>query len=239
MSQIYDALMKAAKKRDLAKDALSDQSGATKPLSIAWRDIGLEWKIMILIFALLFVVIVHQLVGRTLRTQIDQRTEIMVTNLIDAAAGHVLNKDLLQLKTLVTKYARMNGVAYALIKDRDGTVIAHSLATLSPELQEALTSEQRRQISQRQLTLQGKGVYETRGPILEGQLGTAHLGIWTEAVNREVYQALFMFLWPITLGLLTAAIIIAFLAMRWIAPLRRWMEVPIGSAQAPSNTSLE
>ena len=237
MSQIYDALMKAAKKRELTSDSVSAETGeATKPLSISWQDIGLEWKMMILIFALLFVVIVHQLAGRTLRTQIDQRTEIMVTNLIDAAAGHVLNKDLLQLKTLVTKYARLKGVAYALIKDRDGTVIAHSLATLPPELQEALTSEQRRQVSQRQLTLQGKSVYETRGPILEGQLGTAHLGIWTEAVNREVYQALFMFLWPITLGLLTAAIIAVFLAMRWIGPLRRWMEVPIGSAQAPSNT---
>src|SRR5919106_404272 len=122
MSQIYDALVKAAKKRELTQDSVSAESGeATKPLSISWQDIGLEWKIMILIFALLFAVIVHQLAGRALRTQIDQRTEIMVANLIDAAAGHVLNKDLLQLKTLVTKYARLKGVAYAVIKDRDGT----------------------------------------------------------------------------------------------------------------------
>jgi sensor histidine kinase regulating citrate/malate metabolism len=235
MSQIYDALIKAAKKRDLIKDSVSAEGGeATKPLSISWQDISLEWKIMILIFAVLFVVIVHQLMGRALRTQIDQRTEIMVTNLIDAGTGHVFNKDLLQLKTLVTKYARLRGVAYAVIKDGDGRVIAHSLATLSPELQEALTSDQRRQVNQRQLTLQGKTVHETRGPILEGQLGTAHLGIWADAVNKEIYQALFMFLWPITLGLLTAAIIAVFLARRWIGPLRRWIEVPVGSAQAPS-----
>jgi nitrogen fixation/metabolism regulation signal transduction histidine kinase len=180
---------------------------------------------MMLVFGLLFVVIVNQLMGRALRTQIDQRALIIATNLSDAAVGHVVSKDVLQLKTLVTKYARLSGVAYASIKDREGKVIAHSLATFSPELQEVLTSDQRRQVSRRKLTLQGKTVYETRGPILEGQLGTAHLGIWANAVEQEVYQALFMFLWPITLGLLTAVIIAVFLARRLIRPFRRLIDV--------------
>src|SRR5258707_11844649 len=106
----------------------------------------------------------------------NKSPNLIATNLSYAAAGHLARKDVLPLKTTVAKYARLNRVAYAFIKDREGKVIAHSLATFSPELQEELTSDQRRQVSRRELTLQGKTVYETREPILEGQLGTAHIG---------------------------------------------------------------
>ena len=138
-----------------------------------------------------------------------------------------------QLKTTVTKYARLSRVAYVFIKDREGKVIAHSLATFSPELQQELTSDQRRQVSRRELTLKGKTVYETREPILEGQLGTAHIGIWADAVEREIDQALFMFVWPITLALLAAVVIVVFLARPLIQALRRLIELRVGS-HAPS-----
>jgi sensor histidine kinase regulating citrate/malate metabolism len=185
------------------------------------------------------VAIVNQLVGRALRTQMDESAVVIATNLSDAAAGYLASKDVLPLKTTVTKYARLNRVAYAFIKDREGRVIAHSLATFSPELQEELTSDQRRQVSRRELTLQGKSVYETREPILEGQLGTAHIGIWADTVEREIDQVLFMFLWPITLALLTAVIIAVFLARPLIRTLRRLIDSRIGPAQANSTNLLE
>jgi hypothetical protein len=177
--------------------------------------------------------------GRALRIQMDESAGIMTTNLSDAAAGYIASKDVLPLKTTVTKYARLNRVAYAFIKDREGKVIAHSLATFSPELEEELTSDQRRQVSRRELTLQGKTVYETREPILEGRLGTAHIGIWADAVEREIDQALFMFLWPITLGLLAAVIIVVILARPMIRALRRLIDSRLGSAQETSTHPLE
>src|SRR5262245_9572252 len=76
----------------------------------------------------------------------DESAVVITTNLSDAAAGYIASKDVLPLKTTVTKYARLNRVAYAFIKDREGKVIAHSLATFSPELEEELTSDQRRQL---------------------------------------------------------------------------------------------
>jgi sensor histidine kinase regulating citrate/malate metabolism len=213
MSSVYDALIKAGKRNE-----------TISALSLSWQGRGLEWKIMVLALVLLFVVIVSQLIGRLLRTQMDESAVVMATNLSDAAAGYLASKDVLPLKTTVTKYARLNRVAYAFIKDREGKVIAHSLATFSPELEEELTSDQRRQVSRREVTLQGKTVYETREPILEGRLGTAHIGIWADAVEREINHALLMFLWPITLGILAVVIIVVILARPLIRALRRLID---------------
>ena len=228
MSNVYDALIKAAKRPK-----------TIGPLSVSLRGMSLEWKILLLVFGILFVVILNHLVGRALRSQIDENAVVITTNLSDAAAGYLASKDVLQLQTTVTKYARLSRVAYAFIRDREGRVIAHSLATFSPELQEELTSDQRRQVSRRELRLEGKAVYETREPILDGQLGTAHIGIWADAVDRAVYHALFMFVWPITLGLVGTAIIAVIWARPLIRTLRPLIESRGGSAQATSTHPLE
>jgi sensor histidine kinase regulating citrate/malate metabolism len=228
MSNVYDALTKTKRINE-----------TISPLRLSWEDISLEWKIMALVFGLLFVAIVNQLMGRALRTQMDESAVFITTNLSDAAAGYLASKDLLPLKTTVKKYARLNRVAYVFIKDREGKVVAHSLATFSPELQEELTSDQRRRVGRREVTLQGKPVYETREPILEGQLGTAHIGIWANAVEREIDQVLFMFLWPITLALLTVVILVVFLAHPLARALRRLIDSRVGSAQPNSTHQLD
>jgi sensor histidine kinase regulating citrate/malate metabolism len=221
MSNVYDALMKAERSTE-----------TTRPLSLSWRAISLEWKIMILVFGILFVAVVSHLMGRALRTQIDERSAIIAANLSDAASGYLVSRDVLPLKIIVTKYGRLNGVAYALIEDRDGKVIANSLASSSPESQQALSSDQRRQAGQQLLTLQGKTVYDTREPILEGQLGTAHIGMWANSVEREIYQTL-LFLWPVALSLLLAVVGAVLLARRVIPQLRRLIDIPnpIGASE--------
>ena len=227
MSSIYDALRKAGKRKE-----------AASPFGSSWRGIGLERKIAILLLGLLFLVILNQLLGRALRSQMDESAVLITTNFSDAAAAYLASKDVLQLQTTVAKYARLNRVAYAFIKDREGNVVAHSLATFPAELQEELTSNQRRQASRRELTLQGKAVYETRAPILDGQLGTAHIGIWADAVEREIYRILFMFVWPVTLALLAAVIVAVFLTQALIRALRRLIELRVGS-QATSPRPFE
>jgi sensor histidine kinase regulating citrate/malate metabolism len=227
MSSVYDALIKAESKNE-----------TLNALSLSLRRTSLEWKILILVLGVFFLIVMNQLMGRALRQQMDESAAIMATNLSDAAAAYIASKDVLQLKTTVTKYARLSRVAYASVKDREGNVLAHSLATFSPELQEELTSDQRRQASRRELTLQGKPVHETREPILDGQLGTAHIGIWADAVEREIYQTLFMFVWPITLGILAAVTLAVFLAPPLIRHLRRLIELRLGS-QATSTHPLE
>jgi sensor histidine kinase regulating citrate/malate metabolism len=226
MSSVYDALTKAGKKTE-----------TSSALTASWQDISLEWKMLMLAVGLVFVVTVHQLVARVLWIQMDESAVLITTNLSDAAASYLASKDLLRLRTTVTKYARLSRVAYVFVQDREGQVIAHSLATFSPELQQALTSDQHPRVSRRDLTLEGKNVYETRAPILDGQLGSAHIGIWADAVERDIYQALFMFVWPITLGILAAVIAVVILAQPVIRALRRLIEVRSASQATSTQRS--
>ena len=214
MSSVYDALTKAGKK--------AETSG---PLSVSWQGLSLEWKIMLLILGFLFVIIVHQLVARVLRAQMEESAVLVTTNLSDAAAGYIASNDALRLKTTVTKYARLNRVAYVFVQDRDGRIVASSLAGFSPETQSAVTSNQDLQFSRREVNLEGKTVYETRAPILDGQLGSAQIGIWAGAVERDIHQVLFKFVWPITLGLLAVVMAVVMLGQPLIRALRRLIEL--------------
>jgi sensor histidine kinase regulating citrate/malate metabolism len=221
MSSVYDALTKAGK-----------QTEPSSALTLSWQQISLRWKIMMLVLAIVFVVIVNQLMARVLRTQMDESAVIITTNLSDAAASYLASKDLLRLRTTVTKYARLSRVAYVFVRDREGEVIAHSSATFSQELQQAFTFAQDSQVSRRELTFEGKPIYETRAPILDGQLGSAYIGISADAVDREIYRALFMFVWPMTFGIFAAVIVVVILAQPSNRALRRLIELRSGS-QAP------
>ena len=221
MSSVYDALTKAGKKAE-----------ASGKLAGSWQGLNLQWKIMLVVLGLLFVVVVHQLVARVLRAQMEESAVLMATNLSDTAAGYIASNDALRLKTTVTKYARLNRVAYVFVQDREGKIVAGSLAGFSSEIQPAVTSNQDLQVSRREVSLEGKTVYETRAPILDGQLGSAHIGIWAGAVERDIHQALFKFVWPITLGLLAVVIAVAMLGQPLLRGLRRLVELRSGSQAA-------
>jgi sensor histidine kinase regulating citrate/malate metabolism len=214
MSSVYDALIKAGKK--------AENSGA---LAVSWQGLNLEWKIMLVVLGLLFIVIVHQLVARVLRAEMDESAVLMTTNLSDTAAGYIASNDALRLTTTVTKYGRLNRVAYVFVQDRDGKIIASSLADFAAELRPAVSSNQDLQVSRREVTMEGKPIHETRAPILDGQLGTAHIGIWASAVEGDIQNALFKFVWPISLGLLAAVIAGVMLGQPLIRALRRLIEL--------------
>lgn len=214
MSSVYDALTKAEKE--------TQTSGA---LAVSWQGLSFEWKVMLVVLGLFFVVIMHQLVARVLRDHMQESAVLMATNLSDAAAGYIASNDVLRLKTTVTKYARLSRVAYVFVQDREGKIIASSSADLFREFQPAVTSNQDLQVSQRELTVGGKPVYETRAPILDGQLGSSHIGIWAGAVEADIHKALFKFVWPISLGLLTAVIAVVMLAQPLVRAVRRLIEL--------------
>jgi sensor histidine kinase regulating citrate/malate metabolism len=221
MSSVYDALTKAGKNAE-----------ASGELAGSWQGLSLQWKIMLLVIGLLFLVIVNHLVARVLRAQMEESAVLMTTNLSDTAAGYIASNDALRLKTTVTKYARLNRVAYVFIQDREGKTIAGSLAAFSPEFHPAVASNQDLRVSRREVSLEGKTVYETRAPILDGQLGSAHIGIWAGAVERDIHQALFKFVWPITLGLLAAVIAVLILGQSLFRGSRRLVELRSASQAA-------
>src|SRR5688572_18938928 len=106
-------------------------SNSADSMSTRWRGTRLTMKITgaffgtLLVFGILIIGIVYHLTRGLLHEQINQRTLALATNLGDAAAGQT--KNLLMLHAMVTKYALLEGVAYAFIEDRNGRILAHSL----------------------------------------------------------------------------------------------------------------
>ena len=201
MSSVYDALLKAGKKQ-------SSDAGSLEPQTTNWQR-----GIVIALFVLLFLLILNQVIARVLRTQMEESVAFITMNLADAAASYLASKDMLQLKTTVAKYARLDRVAYVFIRDGNGHSVAQTAPSLTAEFHQAPSYDETRGIGRRKLTFGGKSVYETRGPILDGQLGTVHIGIWADAIDRDIYRALFMYVWPVAAGLF-AVVILAGVALK-------------------------
>ncbi len=160
--------------------------------TVRWQGIGLKWKIasaffvILSLLVLLLLVGVYVLTGGALRSQIENHASAVATILSDAAAGIMTDTKPLELHVLVTKYARLDGVAYAFIENAKGETAAHSLGVFPEELRDPATPNQKRQPAKRAVSLKGVSVHETRIPILEGQLGSVHLGIWEDAIEDRI-----------------------------------------------------
>jgi HAMP domain-containing protein len=168
---------------------------------------------------------VYQVTRHTIRDQVDRRTLAIATNLSDAAAGHIVGKNLLALNALTQKYTLLDGMAYAFIVDGEGEIVAHTLGTFPEELRQGLPVGGQRWTSRRKLSLQENSVYETSVPVLEGQVGSVHVGFWADAIEREIQSALLPLIGVIAIMPFVGALL-SFLLANWIVrPIVRLSEV--------------
>ena len=182
-----------------------EASKLVKPVSsISWQRGGLKWKIsttfsgLILILGLLVIGIVYHFTGSALQRQIDLRSTAIATNLADASAGYVSRKSSLELDALVAKYGRLDGVAYALIQDPRGEILASSMQPFPAELKDLGGSA-----ASRTTRVRGKEVFETRAPLLDGQLGMVRVGLWEDSMREDMRVTLL----PI-IGLIVACLVV-------------------------------
>src|SRR5205809_594881 len=106
--------------------------------------VGLKWKIggaftgVMLILCTFVAAAAYQIIQHTLRDQLDKRALAIATNLSDAAAGHIVGKNILALNALTGKYTLLDGLAFAFIEDSAGEIVAQTLGTFPPELRHGL-----------------------------------------------------------------------------------------------------
>jgi sensor histidine kinase regulating citrate/malate metabolism len=187
----------------------------------ALRRVGLKWKIggiytaVMLILSLLVIGATYRLTQGILRNQLTQRALAIANNLSDAAAGPMVGENPLALNALASKYALLDGVAYVFIENNRGEIVAHTLAAFPEELREEHPVGGQREAYRRKLSLQGKGVYETGFPILDGQVGRVHVGFWEDAVENEIQNALLRLIGIIAV-LPVAGTLLSFLVAHWI-----------------------
>jgi HAMP domain-containing protein len=192
-----------------------------KPMDLPLQRGGLRWKIsttfsgLILVLGLLVIGIVYYFTVNALQKQVELRSIALATNLADAAASLVSRKSTLELDALVAKYGRLDGVAYAFVQDPRGEVLASSMQPFPGELKDAGAPAASASVTR----VRGKSVYETRSPLLDGQLGTVRVGLWAETVQNDVSSTL----WPI-IGLIAACLAVSIalsimLASKMIRPI--------------------
>jgi len=182
---------------------------------------GLRWKItysfsgLILLLGLAVTAIVYQFTQGALQKQVDLRATAIATNLADAAAGLVSRKSALELDALVAKYGRLDGVAYALVQDSKGEILGSSLKPLPSELKDNDLSP----VGSRVNSLRGQAVYETRSPMLDGQLGSARVGLWAEAVQDDMRSTLLPIIGLIGVCVISSIALSVVLAGKAIRPI--------------------
>jgi sensor histidine kinase regulating citrate/malate metabolism len=194
------------------------------------RGISLKWKIggiytiVMLILSILVIAAMYQLTKNILRDQLDKRALAVATNLSDAAAGHLVGRNLLALNSLARKYSLLDGVAYVFVEDNKGQILAHTLVTFPSELKENLPAGQRETL-RRELSLGGRPIYETSAPVLEGQMGSVHVGFWGDTIEAEIQNALLRMVGIISIIPLVGALL-SFLLAHWIVqPIKGLTEV--------------
>jgi sensor histidine kinase regulating citrate/malate metabolism len=207
------------------------------------RRVSLKWKIggtytaVMLILSVFVIAAMYQLTKNMLRDQLDKRALAVATNLSDAAAGHLVGRNLLALHALARKYSLLDGIAYVFIEDNKGQILAHTLVSFPPELGEKLTAGQREAV-RRELSLGGKTVYETSVPVLGGQMGSVHVGFWADAVEAEIQSALFRLVGIISMVPLVGALL-SFLLAHWIVrPIKGLTEVADKVTRGDLETSI-
>jgi len=215
-------------------------AGAPRP---APRRLGLRWKIVggllggVLLFGVLVLLVVNHQMSRVLRSQLDRRALDIATNLSDGVAAHVLKGNALDVHALVSKYALLPGVAYTLVRDGKGKVIAHSLGSLPQELREASSPNSQRRASQRELPFRGRAVYETSAPILEGRVGSVSVAIWAHSVTEEIRRTIIPLIGVIAIALVVSLLFAVLVTQRITGRVLRLKEiadkVSLGDLETP------
>lgn len=176
---------------------------------------------VLLLFGFLVLVLASQLIILALREQMNQRGSTIARIFSDGAAGPIIGNNVLELHALIAKYALLEDVAYVYVQDRSGKVIAHSLGSFPVEILVPGIPIDELGAHLRELTLQGRPVRETSVPILGGRAGSAHVGIWQDAVQGEILRVLLPLIGGIAVLLLVGLAVVIFLSRRIARPILR------------------
>jgi len=210
----------------MPQESLSlESSKVAAQAALGWHGSSLRWKFgtafagLILLLGAYVTGIVYYLTGNALQRQVDLRSAAIATNLSDAAAGFVSRKNALELDALIAKYGRLDGVAYAYIQDPKGGILATSLQPFPAELKESGAAVDLRAFNARTTSVRGKSVYETQVPLLDGQLGAVHVGLWAETIQQDVRGTLLTIVGLIALCLAIGVAMAIMIASKTIRPL--------------------
>lgn len=186
--------------------------GATAAMrpSFQWTlpDLGLTAKMVLFfagiaaLFGLGTTAIVYYLSFGVFETQINKRADVIALNLSEAVARQMSDNNLVGLHAELSKYAGQEDVAYIFVEDDSGNVVSKSVEDLPVPDAGSILQPSSKFTHWAPILYKGHPAYETRAGIA-GRLGILHLGIWKDAVEKEIYRIL----WPIALSILVVTLV--------------------------------
>jgi methyl-accepting chemotaxis protein len=202
--------------------ALTKRLPKSRP-SFPARRLRLSWKIagilagMMFFIGLLLITVVYQSVVRIIQNQAEQRAKAIAITLSDGAAMHISAKKPAALRALLIKYTALEKVAYAFVEDEKGRVLANTLD--SRELQHESVVDGERSPRWTMVTVKGRLTYDTQAPILDGRLGTVHIGIWKDAIDNQIQDVAYPFIRLILIVFMMGVGIVVLLVIHIVRPI--------------------
>ena len=228
-----DAQVPTSEKVLISKDASARGKGARE------RDprvgLGLSAKIIIfltlilVVFAAVGVFVSSTNLRSTLREGLVQEGTATADTLATIAPDYLASGDTTQLQSLANQETEFSNVYYVWISDSEGNIIVHTFAPFVPEAvvqAAAERSDEGTEFTYRNLeTNETQSVLQLAEPILDGQLGTVHIGMNLDAVNAEAGRGLLTLL--AVFGAITLVVIglAAVFANRIVNPIRRLVHI--------------
>ena len=186
-----------------------------------------------------FGVIAMALVYVTLRAALwehaIERGRVTAVNISDTLPPYLFAKESGKLREILRRHATKSGVAYALVQNRAGRLLAHSFAVVPQEVQILAPIPVTREQSGRSFQLGESMVHEISVPILEGQVGAVRVGIWEDDVNAEIGETLGPVLQLIALVIIAGVLLAIYLAWKINRPIMKL----ISSAERISHGDLD
>ena len=141
---------------------------------------------IIALFGLLTTATVYLALAPSLRSRIIERASISAFAISQRVPAVTSKKNIAGLGSYLRNYVAESGIAYVVVENRTGVILAHSFAVLPDEFQRspALTQEP----GPRLLELGQRAVHEVRVPAQDGKVGAVRLGIWSDHLDAEVLQ---------------------------------------------------
>lgn len=154
--------------------------------------------IVVMATVLLTGIVIYSLytsVKSDLSKELEKRGVALAGAFATSAANPVLTNSADVLKNLINNLRKEEAVAYSLVTNDEGKVLAHSFdSEPPPAVLELIKGINKKELSTKELLLSGQEIVHISYPILNGLVGNAHLGISKgkikSAVNSLILQML-------------------------------------------------
>jgi two-component system sensor histidine kinase/response regulator len=175
-------------------------------------------------------------IDNNLSTEFESKGTAISESIAGASVETFVNKDPASAQAIIDeRLERTPGVAYILVIDDQGEIIAHTFVPTIPEQVRLLAHDRHKTVTQ-EVQVSGLGdCIDVCSPILAGEVGYVHVGMAREPIRQKVWSRSLQMVGLFTLLFVVGALATYFLMRKISGPLRR---LTVGAKRLASGETL-